>query len=103
MHLRVDLLHDPVEQSRVDVLGARVARVVGLQRLQRHVDRLLAADAHLARGQPVVELALGHAEEPRGRGEVRGLLERDLRAALLDLDVADVQDGGQDLEAVVEI
>lgn len=66
----VDVLHDPVEHARVDVLGERVTSVVGL--LVGHVLHIrLRPGDQLPVTQPVLHLLQLHAEEPAEVLQVR--------------------------------
>lgn len=66
----VDVLHDPVEHARVDVLGERVAGVVGL--LVGHVLHIgLRGGDQLPVTQPVLHLLQLHAQEPAEVLQVR--------------------------------
>lgn len=74
----VDVVHDPVEHARVDVLGERVAGVVGL--LVGHVlhVRLRGGD-QLPVTQPVLHLLQLHAQEPAEVLQVRVVALREER------------------------
>lgn len=66
----VDVLHDPVEHARVDMLGERVAGVVGL--LVGHVLHVrLRGSGQLPVAQPVLHLLQLHAQEPAEVLQVR--------------------------------
>lgn len=59
----VDVLHDPVEHASVDVLGERVAGVVGL--LAGHALHVgLGRGGQLPVAEPVLHLLQLHAQQP---------------------------------------
>lgn len=65
----VDVLHDPVEELGVDVLGERVAGVGGLQPRQR-LDVRLRGRLQLPVAQPLGHVLVGHAHQLAERRQV---------------------------------
>ncbi|KAI3483202.1 hypothetical protein L1887_53982 [Cichorium endivia] len=96
----VHLVDEPVEEAGVDVLGHRVTHDDGL-RLGEVGDDLFAPSLKLTLYGPLAELGRVDAEHARGHEEA-GLVvgEHGVGACGCDLDVSEVQEGGEEAEDV---
>ncbi|KAJ8525499.1 hypothetical protein ON010_g15616 [Phytophthora cinnamomi] len=105
--VRVDARDDPVEDLLVERAHDRVADLLGLAGVEQHL-LVLLVDVDDAEGEQGLELVLVDAHEARGLGQrVAGLggLDRGARVVrlvrgLLELHVAEPEDGGELLEDV---
>mmetsp|Transcript_30373 Transcript_30373/g.84969 ORF Transcript_30373/g.84969 Transcript_30373/m.84969 type:complete len:392 (+) Transcript_30373:2522-3697(+) len=96
-HTNVDLLDDPVEEVRVNLLGEGVAVVGGLLKVEGNLGRGLSADHHGTVGTGLLEILAVHLQELGADieavlvGDNAGVRANGRVLARLEIDVPQVQ------------